>query len=124
MDKKTNKVKAFMKEHKKGIAVTVGTAVVGGVIFAVTKHKPDVVKAVEYLKPENIEIPKELIKYGVDNIDNYTGAVELTTGYAPDYKVAVAELGRFGEALCKIPDIKPENKAFVLINIAKEIEDN
>lgn len=123
MDKKLEKVKAFVKEHKVEIACAVGAAVVGGIIFAVAKRKLLVVKksTEKYLAPEHCKVPEELLKYGVDAVDIYKGAVELM---ADNYDVAVAELGKFGEALCKIPDIKPENKAFVLINIAKEIDNN
>lgn len=133
MDKKLEKVKAFVKEHKVEIACAVGAAVCGVVVFAVTKRKLSTKEVVDYIgllgeKKEvlnNIEVPEELVKYGVDAIDNYSGAVELVTACADTgYKVAVEELGKFGEALCKIPDIKPENKAFVLINIAKEIDNN
>lgn len=132
MDKKLEKVKAFVKEHKEEIACAVGAAALGVVMFAVTKRKlsKEVVDYITLLgdKKEvlkNIEVPEELVKYGVDTIDNYSGAVELMTDCAnTGYKVAVEELGKFGEALCKIPDIKPENKAYVLINIAKEIDNN
>ena len=68
-----------------------------------------------------MEVPEELVKYGVDAIDAYSGAIELSTAseYPEGYKVTVAELGAFGEALCKIPGIKPVNKAWLLINMAK-----
>lgn len=132
MDKKLEKVKAFVKEHKVEIACAVGAAALGVVVLAVAKRKlsKGVVDYITLLgdKKEvlkNIEVPEELVKYGVDTIDNYSGAVELMTAYADTgYKVAVEELGKFGEALCKIPDIKPENKAYVLINIAKKIDNN
>lgn len=122
MNKKLEKVKVFVKEHKVEIACAVGAAALG----VVAKRK---LSKVNYIIPlvehDNIEVPEELVKYGVDRIDNYSGAVELMTSYADQgYKVAVEELGKFGEALCKIPDIKPENKAYVLINIAKEIDNN
>ena len=125
MDKKLEKVKAFVKEHKVEIACAAVAAVCGVVVFAVTKRKPNIQKTDVSFIPKNIEVPEELVKYGVDAIYNYSGAVELMTAYADTgYKVAVEELGKFGEALCKIPDIKPENKAYVLINIAKEIDNN
>lgn len=127
MDKKLEKVKAFVKEHKVEIACTVGAAVLGVVVFAVTKRKPNIQKTdVSFIPiPKNIEVPEELVKYGVKAVDVYSGAVELHTAYADSgYKVAVAELGKFGEALCKIPDIKQENKAYVFVNIAKEIDNN
>lgn len=122
MNKKLEKVKVFVKEHKVEIACAVGAAALG----VVAKRK---LSKVNYIIPlvehDNIEVPEELVKYGVDRIDNYSGAVELMTSYTDQgYKVAVEELGKFGEALCKIPDIKPENKAYVLINIAKEIDNN
>lgn len=122
MNEKLEKVKVFVKEHKVEIACAVGAAALG----VVTKRK---LSKVNYIIPlvdhDNIEVPEELVKYGVDRIDNYSGAVELMTSYADQgYKVAVEELGKFGEALCKIPDIKPENKVYVLINIAKEIDNN
>lgn len=122
MNKKLEKVKVFVKEHKVEIACAVGAAALG----VVAKRK---LSKVNYIIPlvehDNIEVPEELVKYGVDTIDDYNGAVELMTSYADaGYKVAVEELGKFGEALCKIPDIKPENKAYVLINIAKEIDNN
>lgn len=110
MNEKLEKVKVFVKEHKVEIACAVGNQETAISIIP---------------KPKNIEVPEELVKYGVDRIDDYSGAVELMTSYADTgYKVAVEELGKFGEALCKIPDIKPENKAYVLINIAKEIDNN
>lgn len=123
MNKKLEKVKVFVKEHKVEIACAVGAAALG----VVAKHKLNNQEtAISIIpKPKNIEVPEELVKYGVDRIDNYSGAVELMTSYADQgYKVAVEELGKFGEALCKIPDIKPENKAYVLINIVKEIDNN
>lgn len=125
MDKKLEKVKAFVKEHKVEIARAVGAAVCGVVVFAVTKRKPNIQKTDVLFIPKNIEVPEELVKYGVEAIDVYDGAVDLHTAYAePGYKVAVAELGKLGEALCKIPDIKSENLAFLHINIAKEINNN
>lgn len=133
MDKKLEKVKAFVKEHKVEIACAAVAAVCGVVVFAVSKRKPNIQKTDVSFIPKNIEVPEELVKYGVDAIYNYSGAVELMTACADTYadacantgyKVAVEELGKFGEALCKIPDIKPENKAYVLINIAKEIDNN
>lgn len=131
MNKKLEKVKVFVKEHKVDIAWVVGAAAVGAAAFVVVaKRRGEVIHNTllddqkEILK-NNIEVPKELIKYGVDMIDDYSDTVELMTAYSDTgYKVAVEELGKFGEALCKIPDIKPENKAYVLINIAKEIDNN
>lgn len=121
MNKKLEKVKVFVKEHKVEIACVVGAVALG----VVTKRKPNIKKTDISFIPKNIEVPEELVKYGVDTIDDYSGAVELMTSYADQgYKVAVEELGKFGEALCKIPDIKPENKAYILINIAKEIDNN
>lgn len=123
MGKKANKVKTFVKKHKVLVGTT-GVAIVGGVIFAVTKHKPNITsKIVDSVSHEHTDVPEELVKFGVDTIDNYSGCVELMTNFAPDYKVAIDDLGRFGEALCKIPEVKPENKAYVLINIAKTVED-
>lgn len=117
MNEKLEKVKVFVKEHKVEIACAVGAVALG----VVAKRKLNIQEFI----PKNIEVPEELVKYGVDTIDDYSGAVELMTSYAdPGYKVAVEELGKFGEALCKIPDIKPENKAYVLINIAKKIDNN
>lgn len=125
MDKKLEKVKAFVKEHKVEIACAVGAAVCGVVVFAVTKRKLNIQKTDVSFIPKNIEVPEELVKYGVEAVDVYDGAVDLHTAYAdPEYKVAVAELGKLGEALCKIPDIKPESLAFLHINIAKEIDNN
>ena len=121
MNEKLEKVKVFIKEHKVEIACAVGAAALG----VVAKRKLNIQETDISFIPKNIEVPEELVKYGVDTIDDYNGAVELMTSYAdPGYKVAVEELGKFGEALCKIPDIKPENKAYVLINIAKEIDNN
>lgn len=124
MNEKLEKVKVFVKEHKVEIACAVGAAALG--VVAKRKLSKGIV---DYATPldyqDNIEVPEELIKYGVNTIDNYSGAVELMTSYADQgYKVAVEELGKFGEALCKIPDIKPENKAYVLINIEKKIDNN
>lgn len=125
MNEKLEKVKVFVKEHKVEIACAVGAAALGVVVLAVDKRKLNIKKTDISFIPKNIEVPEELVKYGVDTIDDYNGAVELMTSCADvGYKVAVEELGKFGEALCKIPDIKPENKAYVLINIAKEIDNN
>ena len=124
MNEKLEKVKVFIKEHKVEIACTVGAAALG--VVAKRKLSKGIVDyATPLVDRNNIEVPEELVKYGVDTIDNYSGAVELMTSYADQgYKVAVEELGKFGEALCKIPDIKPENKAYVLINIEKKIDNN
>lgn len=126
MNKKLEKVKVFIKEHKVEIAETLIAAAALGVV---AKRKLNIqetdISFIPKIIPKNIEVPEELVKYGVDTIDDYSGAVELMTSYADTgYKVPVEELGKFGEALCKIPDIKPENKAYVLINIAKEIDNN
>lgn len=124
MNKKLEKVKVFVKEHKVEIACAVGAASLGVVAKRKLNNHETVISVIPP-KPKNIEVPEELVKYGVDMIDDYSGAVELMTSYDDTgYKVAVEELGKFGEALCKIPDIKPENKAYVLINIAKEIDNN
>lgn len=122
MNEKLEKVKVFVKGHKVEIACAVGAAALGVVAKRKLSKVNHVIRLVDH---DNIEVPEELVKYGVDTIYDYNGAVELMTSYADaGYKVAVEELGKFGEALCKIPDIKPENKAYVLINIAKEIDNN
>lgn len=71
--------------------------------------------------PKKLEVPKELVKYGVDSIDDYEKTVEF---FADKYSVPVKDLGKFGEALCDIPKVEPESETWILINILKEIDNN
>ena len=56
MDKKFNKVKAFVKKHKKALIIT-GTVIIGGTICVMMKRKPTQVVITD-TKPK---LPKELV---------------------------------------------------------------
>lgn len=118
LKEKFNKVCNFVSEHKKALAIG-GAVIVGGTKFVVmkSKRKPPELYTIEDLMPKKIEVPVELVKYGIEDINRFTGAIEFTTG-APDYKVTVAELGSFGKNLCSISNITPESKVHMLINVA------
>lgn len=127
MDKKFNKVKAFAKKHKKALTIigVSGMVIIGGAIYVMMKRKPTQVTITDTKPtptfPKELEVPKELVKYGVDSIDDYEKSVEL---FADKYSVPVKDLGKFGEALCDIPKVEPESETWILINILKEIGNN
>jgi hypothetical protein len=132
------KVKKFIKEHKKEIAITASVAAVIGIGIAVKKHSNTSVtipnaervpepKALRDTFPKlNVmdEVMREFAdKYGVDRIDEYSGAYEFMTGYIDstgNYKVPLSALGEFGENIIKVlPGLNGDNTAYILINIAK-----
>lgn len=125
MDKKFNKVKAFAKKHKKALTIigVSGMVIIGGTICVMMKRKPTQIAITDTKPklPKKLEVPKELVKYGVDSIDDYEKTVEF---FADKYSVPVKDLGKFGEALCDIPKVEPESETWILINIAKEIDNN
>lgn len=132
------KVKKFIKEHKKEIAITASVAAVIGIGIAVKKHSNTGVtipnaervpepKALRDVFPKRIVMEGAMLefadKYGVDRIDEYTGAYEFMTSFADsnfNYKVPLSALGEFGEDIIKVlPGLNGDNTAYVLINIAK-----
>lgn len=103
MDK--NKVKEFVKTHKKEIALT-AVAVVGGVIiFAITKKKPKIVTQLAEAVPANkwrwIDAPE--LELGT--ITDLSTNGEWIDAIVND--ITVGDLGRFGEELCKIEGVNP-----------------
>lgn len=120
------KIKEFAKKHKTAICTT-GTIIVGGVILYAlyaSKGKLKTTKIpiahVKDVVPIKTSAPEALVKFGVNDVDVYTGAIECMTAFSPHYSVAVGDLGKFGEALCEVPGITPDSLAFALINVAKQ----
>lgn len=106
---------SFVKKHK--VAVGIGTAAVCGTVLYLTKGRINTTKIP--LAPSKLDAPEALAKFGVSQVDEYTGAFECMTAFSPNYSVSVGDLGTFGEALCELNGITADNKVFALINIAK-----
>lgn len=117
MKKSLKKVKNFVEKHHKIIThVAAGSVVVGSALLLCAISKKKTPNIVECLTPENIPVPKELgEKFGVNCIEEYTGAIELIS----EYKAVTADLGEFGKALCEIPSITPNSEVFILVNAKK-----
>lgn len=113
---------SFVKKHK--VAVGIGTVAVCGTVLYLTKGRINTTKipicrVKDALAPSKLDAPEALAKFGVSQVDEYTGAFECMTAFSPNYSVSVGDLGAFGEALCELNGITADSKAFALINIAK-----
>ena len=118
-----NNIVSFVKRHKVAVGI-IGTAVAGGVVLYLAKGRIDTTKVPirrvkDIAKPNKLDAPEALAKFGIGQVDEYTGAFECMTAFSPNYSLSVGDLGALGEALCELNGITADSKAFALINIAK-----
>ena len=112
MDK--NKIKEFVKTHKKEVAVAVVMAVGGAVVFMVTRKTASApVKAVETVVKEYKDIDSSIIGIGT-----ITDLYEDEWGYemiAND--ITVKDLGNFGRELLKLEGVTEETEITSAIGV-------
>lgn len=108
------KIKEFVKTHKKEIAIAAVMTVGGAVVFAVTRKTASApVKAVEAVVKEYKDIDPSIIGIGTIN-DLY----EDEWGYemiAND--ITVKDLGNFGQELMKLEGVTEETEISSIIGI-------
>lgn len=121
-------IKEFAKKNKKKIIVA---AAVGGTVAAyiilkkkcggslLTEATQEAGDAVKAKVPPHLPVTPELASLGVDQIENYSGAIELMVD---SYELTVEELGEFGKLLTEIPDanITKDCGCWLLVNVAKD----
>ena len=117
MDKK--KVKEFVKTHKKEIALTALAVIGGTVVFAITKKKPKIRSTtVNGVFNEITDLAKPELGFGT--ITELWKEGDYTNAIVND--ITVADLGRFGDELCKIEGIKPETIVTSVMGFIGEVE--
>lgn len=121
MNEKFEKAKTFVKEHKKEIAIGAGAAVIGTVIFMVTKKEPkingidgDKLRKVLVPKLEKLEVPETLLEKGITEVSS-TKPNEWLDIWTNN--VSLSELGNVGKELCKAYDWKPEQTISGVVGI-------
>lgn len=114
MKEKFEKVKTFVKEHKKEILIGTGLVIAGGVIFIVTKKKPkfddfdwdwDKLLSTPDMKLKKLEVPETLLQKGVTEVSSHNPDkwFDIWTDGVP-----LSELGNVGKELCDAYNWKPD----------------
>lgn len=104
------KLKEFVKEHKKELAIGAGCLVVGGVVFFITKKKPKILS--EGLLTD-AHLPK-LTKLDVTESLASSGVYEISSTNPNRYldvwmkNTPLSKLGEVGEEIAKIPGVDAE----------------
>lgn len=122
MNVNKEKVKEFVKEHKKELIIAGATMVVGGVVFAITKQKPklDGVARQSGRYPwesiiGEIEIPE--LSFGQIELLHKNG--DLIEFIAND--ITVGDLGKWGEELIKFENVTPETGVNAVMSLCNEL---
>lgn len=116
-----SKIKKFVKEHKKELAIGALTVVAGGVIFAITKKKPS-----EVITQSTLKIPGSNIKdLNIPDIDYGTIEALWKEGEGTMVimgDITVGNMGKVGEQLLKIENVEPETTVSIIGGLGKVTE--
>ena len=121
MKQEIEKSKEFVKEHKKEILIGTGIAVVGGLIFIVTKKKPKfegtrrVIKT--SMKCKDLEKPN----INIGRIDELWQDEFGKMAIVNDFKVA--DMGTIGKEFLKIDGVTNETEVSVIIGLLDKQND-
>ena len=111
-----NKVWRFIKNNKKKLAAAIGVAIVGGVVYAMTRDKK-VITAIQEKFPNDLPIPE--ISLGKDKVTNlwvegnYVNAI--IGGTTMPGLVKVME-----ELVEKVDEIEPDGTASAIIGFTRK----
>lgn len=116
------KIKKLWDNHKWNILIT-GVGVVGLFAFYelakyASKDSDSIKIPAQTLKREVLKSPEKLAGLGIEEFDNYSGAVEILTDDKYN-TMKISDLGKLGEALCECPGIDENSFVFAMINAAK-----
>ena len=114
---KLEKVKTFVKEHKKEFAIGAGCLVVGSVIFFITKKKPKITETLNTIRSYGLtkfDVTENLVSKGVYEVSssNPSRYWDVWMKNAP-----LSKLGEIGEELARIPDVDAERGISGVVNI-------
>lgn len=109
LKEKFEQAKKFVKEHKKEVAICVGTIVGGVIVWKITKHNPS--KAIQ---ADEIDIPD--LDIGV--IDKLWIGSHGTGIILNDF--TVTDMGAIGEELFKLENITDKTKVSAMITLYNE----
>lgn len=120
---KLEKVKTFVKEHKKELAIGAGCLVVGGVVFFITKKKPKIagiLNTIRSYKLTKFDVTENLVGNGVYEVSssNPNRYWDVWMENTP-----LSKLGEIGEGLATISDVDAERGISGVVNVyLKETE--
>jgi hypothetical protein len=130
MEKNENiltKGKNWVKNHK-GIVIGAGCITLAGVgaylgIKAMDTAETCGVTAGDILSGPSKKFVPELAKFGVDGIDEYSGAYEFMTGFSgPDgagYPTKVGDIPEIVEIFKETTGVTDENDVYLMMNVGK-----
>ena len=113
MKQKLEKAKTFVKKHKKEIAIGVGTAVIGGVVYMITKKKPKI-NSIDSFMPipyKDLEIPK----LDIGRIDELWQDKISKMAIVNDF--TIADMGDIGQEFLKIDGVTNETEVSVIMSL-------
>ena len=120
MKAKLEQVKTFVDEHKREIAIgagIAGVAVIGGVIYVITKRKPKIDILEKVFNVKDLEKPK--MDIGTLTELWYEGG--CINAILND--VTVADLGEVGKQFLKIDGITNDTEVSAVIGLLEKIEE-
>lgn len=117
MDKK--KVWELIRSHKKELAIATGVAIVGGIVYLVTKQKTDssaqLAELVNGTIIKDLEVPNCINIGTVDQCWLEDNVMNMIVN-----DLTVKDLGKFGEELIKLDDITPDTGVSTIIGLSNE----
>lgn len=147
--KTEGKVKRWWRKHKGAVKVIIGGTVLAGAAVALAKYVRDhyalapeddedgtwyipIKKEVEHvttvqhkLGPTKMLLDSDspLAKFGVEDYDLYSGAVEfMQDEYGP---LKISDIGDLGQAVKETcPDISDDSTVWCLLNVARDVNDD
>lgn len=126
MNAKMRKVKRFVMEHKKELAIAAVTITGGAIVFAITRKKSDKVtkamehshKAVEATIEKWRDVDASAINMGsIVNCDTNGSWIDVMVD-----DITVSDLGKFGEELVKLETVNPDTEVSALISLIKDVK--
>lgn len=122
LKEKMNKVKNFVVDHKKGIAIGVGVVVGGAVIYKIVKHLPknDLVTDIDWTDMTGEIVDLEIPKLEVGTIDELWKDQWGKSLILND--VTVGDMGKLGEELLKIDGITKETVVTASMGLLDKVE--
>lgn len=117
------KIKNFIKEHKKEILIGTGLAVIGGVVYVFTKKqfKPDIVQNVNWdmlsIRPEE-QARIEAFNCGVGTVSdmwNEGGALNFIIN-----DITIDELGLLGQEFKKLDEVSDKTTVSLIVGLVNE----
>lgn len=128
LKEKVTSVKTWVKDHKKVLLIGTGCVVAAGVGAYFCGKALDTADNLDMSKQDILDGPTtkfvpELAKFGVEGVEEYSGAWEFMTGYTgadgSGYPTKVGDIPEIVESFKAATGVTDENDVYILMNVGK-----